>query len=86
MTDPDLLHAVAEAIRRASEAAEHAEIAPRTRLIEDLGLDSLDLVAVMMNLQDAHDIELDLDAVTELQTVEDLMGELGRQVRGRSAA
>ena len=86
MTDPDLLHAVAEAIRRASEAAQQAEIAPETRLIEDLALDSLDLVAVMMNLQDAHDIELDLDAVTELRTVEDLMGELGRQLRGRSAA
>ncbi|MEW4567480.1 phosphopantetheine-binding protein [Tautonia sp. JC769] len=59
---------------------------PNSRLFEDLALDSLDLVAVLMRLQDVHGIELDLDAVPDFQRISDLMAELGRQLRSKSAA
>lgn len=86
MTDSDLFRSVADAIRECSEAARNAQIHPNSRLIEDLSLDSLDLVAVMMRLQDAHSIELDLDAVPDFRLVSDLMTELGRQLQSKAAA
>lgn len=85
MTDTELLGAVAEAIRAACEGTQHAVIEPKTRLIEDLGLDSLDLVSTMMHLQDRHRVELDVEAVQGFQTVADLITELGRQFRTRAA-
>ncbi|WP_169973258.1 acyl carrier protein [Tautonia rosea] len=86
MTEPDLFRSVTEAIRDCSEAARQTAIEPNSRLFEDLSLDSLDLVAVLMRLQDAHSIELDLDAVPDFRNVSDLMTELGRQLRLKSAA
>lgn len=86
MTDPDLFQSVTEAIRDCSEAAQETVMEPNSRLFEDLSLDSLDLVAVLMRLQDVHGIELDLDAVPDFRHVADLMTELGRQLRSKSAA
>lgn len=85
MSDQDLLRSVSGAIRTCSESARDLAIRPDSRLVEDLSLDSLDLVAVMMRLQDEHAIELDLDAVPSFEVVSDLMAELGRQVRARAA-
>jgi acyl carrier protein len=86
VSDPDLFRSVTEAIRACSEAAREATIEPESRLVEDLSLDSLDLVAVMMRLQDAHGVELDLDAVPDFRVVSDLGRELSRQLRGKAAA
>ncbi|QDV36697.1 phosphopantetheine-binding protein [Tautonia plasticadhaerens] len=85
MSDQDLLSSVSGAIRSCSEVARDLAIDPHSRLVEDLSLDSLDLVAVMMHLQDEHAIELDLDAVPGFEVVSDLMTELARQVRPRAA-
>lgn len=86
MTDPELFQSVTEAIRACSPAARQIVIESNSRLFEDLSLDSLDLVAVLMQLQDIHDIELDLDAVPDFRHVSDLMTELGRQLRSKAAA
>ena len=86
MSDPELFRSVAEAIRDCSEAARQSTIEPQSRLFEELSLDSLDLVAVLMRLQDAHGIEMDLDAVPDFRLVSDLMSELGRQLRSKAAA
>ncbi|WP_201750137.1 acyl carrier protein [Tautonia marina] len=86
MTDPELFQSVTEAIRACSPAAREIVIESNSRLFEDLSLDSLDLVAVLMQLQDAHEIELDLDAVPDFRHVSDLMAELGRQLRSKAAA
>jgi acyl carrier protein len=86
VTDPDLFRSVSQAIRDCSEAARDTAMEPDSRLFEDLALDSLDLVAVLMRLQDVHGIELDLDAVPEFRHVSDLMTELGRQLRSKTAA
>jgi acyl carrier protein len=85
MNDIDLLCSVSDAIRACSESSRGLEIQARTKLVEDLSLDSLDLVAVMMRLQDEHGIELDLDAVPSFRLVSDLMAELGHQLRSRAA-
>jgi acyl carrier protein len=85
VTDPDLFRSVTETIHACSEASRGVAISPQTRLVEDLSLDSLDLVAVMMRLQDAHGIELDLDAVPDFRIVSDLTAELGRQLQANAA-
>jgi acyl carrier protein len=85
MNDIDLLRSVSDAIRACSESSRGLEIQARTKLVEDLSLDSLDLVAVMMRLQDEHGIELDLDAVPSFRLVSDLMAELGHQLHSRAA-
>jgi acyl carrier protein len=85
MNEHDLLGFVSEAIHACSESSQQLNIRPQMRLVEDLSLDSLDLVAVMMCLQDEHRIELDLDAVPSFRLVSDLMSELARLVGSRAA-
>jgi len=78
-----LLTSTTEAIHAANKSTQDATIGLETRLFEDLGLDSLDLVAVALGLQDAHQIELDPDAVPEFVTVGDLIAELARQIESQ---
>lgn len=47
-------------------------INPGSRLVEDLGLDSLDAVALVMMAEDEFGIEIDEDAVESLNTVSDI--------------
>ncbi len=78
---PDLLTAIAESIRSVSPKAKSATIRPDSRLLEELALDSLDLVAVILNLQDQFHVEIDPDEITELQTVADLASSLAKLLR-----
>jgi acyl carrier protein len=72
----DLMAQIAEKIRAVSAKARQAAIEPQSRLSEDLALDSLDLVAVLVQLQDHFGIEIDLDEVPELRRVADLAATL----------
>jgi acyl carrier protein len=78
---PDLLTAIAESIRSVSPKAKTAMIRPDSRLLEDLALDSLDLVAVILKLQDQFLVEVDPDEIPELQTVADLASSLAKLMR-----
>ncbi len=56
-------------------------VTPETRL-DDLGVDSLDLVEIIMVIEERYDVEIGLDAIDaseKLNTVEDLL-EIGRSV------
>lgn len=77
----DVMTAIAEAIRSVSARARQASIAPGSLLMEDLALDSLDLVAVVIRLQDEFQVEIDPDEITALRTVGDLAASLNRHVR-----
>ncbi len=68
----ELLPAVADAIRSVSARARTAVIAPDTRLLDDLCLDSLDMVAVILKLQDRFGCEIDPDLIPTLERVSDL--------------
>lgn len=86
-TDPTtLLDMVTRAIREVSEAARVVAVEPDTLLAEDLSLDSLDMVAVFMHLQDEHDVEVNVDDAANFRRVGDLMRELGHQLQARAAA
>ncbi len=52
---------------------EDRAITAQTRLIEDLGFDSLDMVEIAMAIEDEYEIELSDDDVYGAVTVQDLL-------------
>ncbi len=66
------LAVVADAIREVSARARTVPIRAESFLLEDLALDSLDLVAVILRLQDHFDREIDPDLIPSLRRVADL--------------
>ncbi len=77
----DVMARTAETIRAVSAGARQAAIEPDSRLSEDLALDSLDLVAVLVELQDEFGVEIDPDEVSEFRRVADLVAALSAEVQ-----
>jgi acyl carrier protein len=77
----DTTAAIAQAIRTVSAKARAATITAGSLLLEDLALDSLDLVAVVIQLQDQFHVEIDADEIPSIRTVGDLAASLDRQLR-----
>jgi acyl carrier protein len=78
---PDVTATIAETIRGVSARARGVAITADSRLMEDLALDSLDLVAVVIQLQDRFAVEIDPDEIATLHTVGDLAASLHRHAR-----
>ncbi len=55
-----------------------------TRMIDDLGIDSLTMVEIAITLEDALDIEFIVDELRELETLGDIRGYLIKQVQAKS--
>lgn len=72
MADADLMEEVSQAVRQAAKLPADRIVAPESRLVEDLGIDSLDLVGVVLQVQDRFGIELPDDDVARVRTVADL--------------
>lgn len=77
----ELNNAIAETIRGVSARARSMVIDANSRLLDDLALDSLDLVAVVVELQDRFGVEIDPDEIPAIQTVGELAASLDRHVR-----
>lgn len=77
----DLTAAVGDAIRTVSSRARQVPITPGTLLLEELGLDSLDLVAVILQVQDQFQVEIDPDDISNLRCVGDLVTCVRNQLR-----
>jgi len=78
---PEMLDTIADAIRTVSAAARSASITPNSLLLEELALDSLDLVAVILNLQDHFEVEIDPDEIPNMRKVADLAATFANQLR-----
>jgi acyl carrier protein len=77
----EVMSVIAEAVRSLSAKAKAIEFSPEASLIEDLALDSLDLVAVVLRLQDHFQVEIDPDELTEMRSVADLIASLDKHRR-----
>jgi acyl carrier protein len=77
----DVTAAITTIIRSVSAKARGMNVTADSRLLEDLALDSLDLVAVVIQVQDQFAIEIDPDEISSLQTVGDLAASLHRHAR-----
>jgi len=77
----EVMAAITETIRSVSAKAREMAISADSLLLEDLALDSLDLVAVVIQLQDQFEVEIDPDEINSIRTVSELAASLQRQVR-----
>jgi acyl carrier protein len=77
---PGLIRDMAQIIQRVAKIEPLLPIGPETRLVEDLSIDSLDLVAIVLQIQEDFDVVIDEDAVQHLCRV----GDLAAQVAGPS--
>ncbi len=76
----EVLTVITDSIRTVSARAREAKITPNSLLMEDLALDSLDLVAVVLRLQDHFQVEIDPDEIPNLKRVADLVACLADQL------
>jgi len=67
-----LIADLARIIRQVAKVKPQVPIGPETRLVDDLAIDSLDLVAIVLQIQDDFDVAIDEDAVPHLRQVADL--------------
>jgi acyl carrier protein len=77
----ELIAVVGEAIRSVSAKARTVPITPASLLLEELALDSLDLVAVIVHIQDHFGVEIDPDEIPNLRSVDDLVTSLKTQLQ-----
>jgi acyl carrier protein len=77
----ELMAAVGEAIRSVSVKARTMPITSASLILEDLALDSLDLVAVIVHIQDHFGVEIDPDEIPNLRSVDDLVSSLKSQIQ-----
>ena len=70
--DASLIEDVAGIIRRVAKIKPQVPIDAETRLMDDLAIDSLDLVAIVLQIQEDFGVVIDEDAVQHLFRVTDL--------------
>lgn len=59
-----------------SVGVEAERIRPDARLVEDLGIDSLDRIELVFELESAFGIEIPDQAVAQVQTVQDIVSRI----------
>jgi acyl carrier protein len=57
------------------------QLVPEARLVEDLGLDSLDAVELAISVERKFDIEVPEDELTKLKTVADMVALVESRIR-----
>jgi acyl carrier protein len=80
-----LTEEVTAIVRKAAKIPAKVAIRPESRLVEDLAIDSLDLVSLVLQFQDRFDVVFDEDAVPNLCRVADIVDYLDAS-RGAPAA
>lgn len=76
-----LLEVVSDLIRSVSAKAKDKVITKDSLLLEELALDSLDLVRVVMLMEDRYQVTIDLDEVSNMKCVADVARTLDRELR-----
>jgi len=82
MIDPRLLAQIAAVVRKVGRVPREVPIGPDTCLVDDLRIDSLDLFAVLIAVQDRFDLVIDVEDMPDLNRV----GDLAAYVSARSNA
>ena len=72
LSEPSLVAEVVEVIRKAAKIPARVPITGDSRLVEDLAIDSLDLVGLILQIQDHFDVVIEEDDVPNLCRVADL--------------
>ena len=78
MPETSLVGEVIEVVRAAGKLPEGLPIDGEKRLVDDLGIDSLDLVGVFLKIQDEYDVVIEDDDVPNLLRIADLAAYVAR--------
>jgi acyl carrier protein len=73
MTERSRLSELAALTRQVAKLSPTTLIAAESRFVEDLGVDSLDLVALVLEVQERFGVTIDEDQIGSLRTVGDLL-------------
>ncbi len=79
MTDRALFNELGTLVRSIAKLDDQVPMTPETRMVDDLGVDSLDLVSVYLEIQDRYDVAVAEDDLPEIKT----LGELTDYVAAR---
>ena len=85
MSDSTLTAEMTSIVRQAGRIQSQVVITSESRLVEDLGIDSLDLVNVVLKIQDHFDVAIDDEDMPNLRRVTDLTAYVAAR-RGSAAA
>ncbi|WP_406696121.1 acyl carrier protein [Singulisphaera sp. Ch08] len=85
MTDPTLLAEITAIVRQAGRIPNQLVVTAESRMVEDLNIDSLDLVNVVLKIQDHFDVAIDDEDMPDLRRVSDLATYVAAR-RGSAAA
>ena len=72
MIDPSLMAQLTKSIRSVARVPKEVAITAETRLFDDLQIDSLDLFAVLVEVQDHFNVLIDVEEMPDLNRVGDL--------------
>ena len=72
MNDQKLLALITATVRTVARIPRDVPITVETRLVDDLRIDSLDLFAVVIAVQDRFDLMIDVEDMPDLNRVGDL--------------
>ncbi len=72
LSERSLVAEVVDVIRKAAKIPPRVAITADSRLVEDLAIDSLDLVGLILQIQDHFDVVIEEDDVPNLCRVADL--------------
>jgi acyl carrier protein len=73
MIDPSLQAQLVATVRKVGRIPRDVPITAETCLVEDLRIDSLDLFAVLIAVQDRFDLEIDVEDMPDLNRLGDLV-------------
>ncbi len=78
-TDSDVLNKLLEILQPYTK--EGLEIGKDTDIVAELGLDSMQVMQLLLKIEDAFDISIPLNNVPNIQTVQELAQEVERLVK-----
>jgi acyl carrier protein len=85
MADAALVADIIRSIRKVTHLPATTIVRPESRLVEDLGIDSLDLVGIYLGIQDEFGVIIDENDLPRLVRIADLAAYV-EQARSASAA
>lgn len=86
MTESPLAAEIVQIVRAVAKIRPEVLVGEQTLLVEDLGIDSLDLVGISMKIEDRFGVEIDVDEVPNFRCVADLTKYVDGRQGGASAA
>ena len=86
MIEPNLLAQIATIVRTVARIPSEVPISDDSRLIEDLGVDSLDLFSIVVEMQDRFGVVIDVEDMPGLSRVSDLAKFVAARTKTAAAA